>query len=436
MDPHVGVADMARLTESAAHWLGGAAHHIEHDVVEALHHLDMARHEAATALALRQQAGRQAGGRGKAAAGKGVVGQQQLAVPSTLAQPNGFALLFQPLKWSRSARTLLAGAGSAAVSKTATSPLEVLRIKMMTGGKGQQLGKVVQETWKGEGDPCGGGACAPSGSWRLTPPALRSRRREGVLQGQLRERGAHHPHKEHPVRLLRRAPTSASASSHSLLRTHCSPTLRFPLSSHSALPSRPQAFKIALARPNPVTGKSELPPWGSFAAGSLSGIVSTVATHPMETLQTRLAVSAVYKSAGDAVMSIIAKEGPLALFGGLAPSLIGIIPYAGLNLGFYDGLRTLYTKQTGQPVPKTASLVFGALAGASAATVTFPLEVVRRRMMMGAKFANTGAAIVGIAKAEGVGALFAGLGLNWIKVAPSSGLSIWSYELLKDQLKV
>jgi solute carrier family 25 (mitochondrial phosphate transporter), member 23/24/25/41 len=197
-----------------------------------------------------------------------------------------------------------------------------------------------------------------------------------------------------------------------------------------------QAFKIALTRTNPVTGKKELPSWGSFAAGSLSGVVSTVATHPMETLQTRLAVSAAYKSAGDAMLSIMAKEGPLALFGGLGPSLIGIIPYAGLNLGFYDGMRTLYTKQTGKPVPKTASLVFGALAGASAASVTFPLEVVRRRMMMGQQFANTGAAIVAIAKAEGVGALFAGLGLNWVKVAPSSGLSIWSYELLKDQLKV
>lgn len=99
--------------------------------------------------------------------------------------------------------------------------------------------------------------------------------------------------------------------------------------------------------------------------------------------QTRLTVSSAYKGVGDAFISIVRKEGPRALFGGITPSLIGIIPYSGLNLGTYDALRYAYTKHTGRPVPKGASLAFGALAGATAASACFPLEVVRRRAMMG-----------------------------------------------------
>jgi len=120
----------------------------------------------------------------------------------------------------------------------------------------------------------------------------------------------------------------------------------------------------------------------------------------------------------------------------LSPAQAAVIPYSGLNLGAYDAMRYAYTKQTGKPCPKTASLAFGAIAGAVAATACFPLEVVRRRAMMGIKFANTGSALVQIARTEGVGSLFAGCGLNWMKVAPSAGLSLWSYEVFKEQLKV
>jgi len=166
-------------------------------------------------------------------------------------------------------------------------------------------------------------------------------------------------------------------------------------------------------------------------------------------------VSSAYKGVGDAFISIIRKEGPRALFGGITPSLIGIIPYSGLNLGTYDALRYSYTKHTGRPVPKGASLAFGALAGATAASVCFPLEVVRRRAMMGQVclasapaagwrltrvcfqvYANPAAAMISIAQKEGVQALFAGLGINWVKVAPMSGLSLWSYEIMKEKLHV
>ena len=195
------------------------------------------------------------------------------------------------------------------------------------------------------------------------------------------------------------------------------------------------AYKKLLGRRNPETGRLETNGFATTLAGAAGGVTSTVTCFPLEVLRTRLACSSEYRSLVHAAVDIARKEGPRAFFGGLGPSLAGVIPYAGANLGMYDGLRWAYTRTTGEErVPKTAALVIGAVAGVSAATFTFPLEVVRRRMMMGARYANTLAALSSISAAEGTGALFKGCFLNWVKLAPSAGLSFYFYEVAKDGL--
>ena len=51
----------------------------------------------------------------------------------------------------------------------------------------------------------------------------------------------------------------------------------------------------------------------------------------MEVVQTRLAVSkpGTYNGIADALTKIVRLEGPRALFRGLTPTMIGILPYAG-----------------------------------------------------------------------------------------------------------
>ncbi len=53
------------------------------------------------------------------------------------------------------------------------------------------------------------------------------------------------------------------------------------------------------------------------------------------------------------------------------------------------------------------------LSGVVSATVTFPLEVARRRMMVGATYPNTAVALATIARTEGASALFNGERLAW-----------------------
>ncbi len=85
-------------------------------------------------------------------------------------------------------------------------------------------------------------------------------------------------------------------------------------------------------------------------------------------------------------------------------------------------------------IPAQNSMLYGALAAVTSATVSCPLEVVRRRMMMGTAQGNTIAAIVQIAQTEGVGSLYKGVLLTWVKQAPQYAVTFCCYDLAKAWL--
>lgn len=139
-------ADAARFADACGHLLhlpaalvspGHSSHHVEHDVHEAHGALEISRAAVAAAAAARAAAAaarpvatRRGRGRAQQQPPPAVVhglepatakGMQLAGLP---AKPTGLALLAHPLRWSRSTRTLLAGAVSGCVSKTATAPIE------------------------------------------------------------------------------------------------------------------------------------------------------------------------------------------------------------------------------------------------------------------------------------------------------------------------
>lgn len=171
------------------------------------------------------------------------------------------------------------------------------------------------------------------------------------------------------------------------------------------------------------------------ASGASAGVLATIAVHPLETVRTRLVVGGGRGGALACAADIIRQEGAGALFRGLDASIVGIVPYAAIRLATYDGLKQAYKNATKhEHLSPHAALLFGAAAGVVSAVVTFPLEVVRRRMMAGGAHGNLGAALVGIMRQEGPGALFNGVWLTVLKQAPQYALGFASYEQAKRAL--
>eukprot|EP00878_Enallax_costatus_P040744 GHUV01047106.1.p1 GENE.GHUV01047106.1~~GHUV01047106.1.p1 ORF type:complete len:202 (+),score=47.32 GHUV01047106.1:533-1138(+) len=79
-------------------------------------------------------------------------------------------------------------------------------------------------------------------------------------------------------------------------------------------------------------------------AGACAGMTATALTHPLDTVRLRLALpNHPYKGAIDAASSMVRTEGVKSFYKGLAPTLVGIAPYAALNFASYDLLKkTVY----------------------------------------------------------------------------------------------
>lgn len=91
-----------------------------------------------------------------------------------------------------------------------------------------------------------------------------------------------------------------------------------------------------------------------------------------------------YRGILHALWRIIREEGFFELYRGLAPSIIGVIPYAGVNYYAYDSLRSLYKRLSKEErIGNIQTLLIGSLAGAIASSSTFPLEVARKQMQVG-----------------------------------------------------
>ncbi|XP_053992774.1 mitochondrial coenzyme A transporter SLC25A42-like isoform X2 [Hylaeus volcanicus] len=118
-----------------------------------------------------------------------------------------------------------------------------------------------------------------------------------------------------------------------------------------------------------------------FFAGSLSGLTSTLVTYPLDVWNTRMAVSKgcfrYYQ------VALFFYEGHKSLTRGLLPTLIGMLPYAGVSFTVFSTLKEYFLSNSlSNPHHLTTlqSLLCGGIAGLSSQTVVYPLDTIRKTM--------------------------------------------------------
>jgi solute carrier family 25 phosphate transporter 23/24/25/41 len=209
-------------------------------------------------------------------------------------------------------------------------------------------------------------------------------------------------------------------------------------------------YKRALVEMSGGDGTQPAPKWVAFAAGALAGITATVATFPLEVVRTRLAAGCeVGGGVAGCLANLAQTEGLASWYAGLATTLAGVLPFNAIKLSSYDIMRAkalqLYTTagdtagiaMDSISLPAATTAAIGAAGGVLAATSCFPLEVIRRRQMMG-EYAGLSVygAIAALVRKEGAGALMKGANLNIVKVALGNSIGFVLYEACKDVLQV
>lgn len=273
-----------------------------------------------------------------------------------------------------SLRRLLSGGIAGAISRTVVAPLETIRTHLMVGSNGHSTSEVFHNIMKADG-------------WT------------GLFKGNF-------------VNVIRVAPSKA-------IELFVYDTVKKNLSSRPG-----DQFKL------PV------PP--SLVAGACAGVSSTLVTYPLELVKTRLTIQrGVYNGLLDAFVKILQEGGPGELYRGLAPSVIGVIPYAAANYCAYDTLQKAYRKIFKQEkIGNIETLLIGSAAGAISSSATFPLEVARKHMQVGAVsgrqvYKNMLHALASILEQEGIQGLYKGLGPSCFKLVPAAGISFMCYEACK-----
>jgi len=188
--------------------------------------------------------------------------------------------------------------------------------------------------------------------------------------------------------------------------------------------------------------------FGNLASGGAAGATSLLFVYSLDYARTRLANDA--KSAAkagvaserqfnglvDVYKKTLAADGVAGLYRGFVPSVVGIIVYRGLYFGMYDSLKPVVVTGSLQG-SFLASFLLGWGVTTGAGLASYPLDTIRRRMMMtsGEKvhYKNMLDAGAQIVKNEGAATLFKGAGANILRgVAGAGVLSL--YDKLQELL--
>lgn len=268
-----------------------------------------------------------------------------------------------------------------------------------------------------------------------------------------------------------------------LFRGHSATLLRiFPYAAIKFL-AYEQIRSVIIAVPAQET------PLRRLLSGSLAGVTSVFFTYPLEVIRVRLAFETKNgsRSSLSSICSQIYHEHPpkaplsaasvpvaatlpasvslstaprssglVNFYRGFLPTLLGMLPYAGMSFLTHDTatdwlrqpsiapytvrsspITTVMSESSSHPQPQIlkpwAELLAGGIAGLVSQTASYPLEVIRRRMQVGGAVGDGHRLRIGetarrIWGEKGLRGFWVGLSIGYLKVVPMAAVSFFVYE--------
>ncbi|CAK5280203.1 unnamed protein product [Mycena citricolor] len=172
---------------------------------------------------------------------------------------------------------------------------------------------------------------------------------------------------------------------------------------------------------------------GNLASGGAAGATSMLFVYSLDYARTRLANDAKSAKGGarqfnglvDVYRKTLASDGIAGLYRGFVPSVVGIIVYRGLYFGVYDSLKPVLLVGSFEG-SFLASFFLGWGVTTGAGLAAYPLDTIRRRMMMtsgsGENYKSMFDAASQIIAKQGAKSLFKGAGANILRGVAGAGV--------------
>jgi len=177
----------------------------------------------------------------------------------------------------------------------------------------------------------------------------------------------------------------------------------------------------------------------NIASGGFAGSLSLLFVYSLDYCRTRMANDAKSKDGTrqfngliDVYRKTIASDGIGGLYRGFVISCVGIFIYRGMYFGLYDTFKPILL---GDKPNAFLSFLLGWLVTTAAGLGGYPIDTVRRRMMMtsggGVKYNGSIDCFRQVLKNEGMASLFKGAGANIIRGVGGAGVLV-GCDMMKD----
>jgi len=167
----------------------------------------------------------------------------------------------------------------------------------------------------------------------------------------------------------------------------------------------------------------------NMASGGLAGAGSLMIVYPLDYARTRLASDVgtgkqQFSGLMDCLTQTVKSSGIGGLYNGVGVSIVGIIPYRGVYFGLFDTLSGYnpYQKSDNNLFRASSKFVCAQTSAIAAGYASYPFDTVRRRLQMQSEkprsewvYSGTMDCFTKIMKDEGTAALFKGAGANALR---------------------
>jgi solute carrier family 25 (adenine nucleotide translocator) protein 4/5/6/31 len=177
----------------------------------------------------------------------------------------------------------------------------------------------------------------------------------------------------------------------------------------------------------------------NIASGGAAGTMSLLFVYSLDYARTRLANDAKGKGGErqfngliDVYVKTLKSDGIQGLYRGFTISAVGIFIYRGMYFGLYDTLKPILL---GDNANVALSFVLGYTVTVTAGLMSYPIDTIRRRMMMtsggGVKYKGSVDCAVQIMKTEGFMSMMKGAGANILRGVAGAGV-LAGFDAFKD----
>lgn len=126
----------------------------------------------------------------------------------------------------------------------------------------------------------------------------------------------------------------------------------------------------------------------NFIAGAAAGCTTLIIIYPLDIAHTRLAADVgktearQFRGIYHFLSSILKKDGIRGIYRGLPASLHGMVIHRGLYFGGFDTIKEMLSEESKPELALWKRWVVAQAVTTSAGLLSYPLDTVRRRMMM------------------------------------------------------